>query len=112
MPNHVSFLILLAAGTLLSLCGLAFLNLSRNAAHMRTFVPWYAGLGGVLLLGIGAALGLPVALLVVLVPLLALMMYVQLRRLEFCDGCGRAVPRLRRLSEPEFCFRCGASRRI
>jgi len=111
MPDQQSFGILLVVWTLLTLAGLAVLHLSPNRARLRTFVPWYTGLGAVLLLGIGAALGLPVALLAVMVPLLALITYVQLRRLQFCDGCARTVPRLRPLSEPEFCSRCGASLR-
>jgi hypothetical protein len=112
MPDQRSFGILLVVWTLLGLAGLACLQFMPNGARLRAFVPWYVGVCGVLLLGVGAALGFPVVLLVVVVPLLTLFMYVQLRRLQFCDGCGRTVPRLRPLSEPEFCYRCGASLRL
>jgi rRNA maturation endonuclease Nob1 len=46
-----------------------------------------------------------------MVPLLTLFTYLQLRRLQYCDACQRTVPRLRPLSEPEFCVRCGGSLR-
>jgi hypothetical protein len=111
MPQQTSLTIFVAAATLLGLAGLALIHVRGRAAFTGNHMPWYAGFEGVVLLGIGAALGLPAVLLTVMVPLLMLFTYLQLRRLQYCDACQRTVPRLRPLSEPEFCVRCGGSLR-
>jgi hypothetical protein len=111
MPQQTSFTIFVGAAALLGVAGLALVHARGKAAFTGKHLPWYTGFEAVVLLGIGAALGLPAVLLAVMVPLLTLFTYLQLRRLQYCDACQRTVPRLRPLSEPEFCVRCGGSLR-
>jgi hypothetical protein len=111
VPHQTSFVIFVGAAVLLGLAGLGLVHARGKAAFTGRHLPWYAGFEGIVLLGLGAALGLPAVLLAVMVPLLTLVTYLQLRRLHYCDACRRAVPRLRPLSEPEFCVRCGRSLR-
>jgi hypothetical protein len=111
MPQQTSFTIFVGAAALLGVAGLALVHARGKAAFTGKHLPWYTGFEAVGLLGIGAALGLPAVLLAVMVPLLTLFTYLQLRRLQYCDACQRTVPRLRPLSEPEFCVRCGGSLR-
>jgi hypothetical protein len=110
-PYHTSLIVFLSVATLVGLAGLTVMHMSRNVAFTRRHLLWYVSFEGILLLVVGAALELPAVLLVIMVPLMMLFTYVQFGRYQFCETCRRTVPRLRPLSEPEFCFRCGGSLR-
>jgi hypothetical protein len=111
MPHQTSLILILSVATVFNLAGLTFVYVSRTDARTHPYVPWYVGLEAAMLLGIGAALGLPGVLLAIVVAFMTLVTYVQLGRFLYCSSCKRNVPRQRRLSQPEFCVRCGASLR-
>jgi hypothetical protein len=111
MPNQTSLMVFLGVATLVGLAGLAVMHVSRNVAFTHRHLLWYVSFEGILLLVVGAALELPAVLLATMVPLLMLFTYVKLGRFQFCETCRRSVPRLRPLSQPEFCVRCGGSLR-
>jgi hypothetical protein len=106
-----AWFILMVVATLFNLAGVTLVYMSRTDARTHRYVPWYLGLEAAMLLGIGAALGLPGVLLAIVAALMTLVTYVQLRRFQYCSSCERNVPRQRRLSNPEFCVRCGTSLR-
>src|SRR5688572_9839284 len=110
MPGQ-AFHIFLVVALLLGLAGLALMHVRGKAAFTGKQRSLYVALEAGLLLGVGVALGLPAVLLGVMVSFLTFFTYLQLGRLQYCDSCERTVPRLRPLSEPEFCIRCGASLR-
>lgn len=111
MPNQTSFIIFVSVAAVVGLAGVAFMYVSRNVALARRHLLSYVSFEGILLLVVGAALELPAVLLAIMVPLMMLLTYAQLGRFQFCDTCRRTVPRLRPLSQPEFCVRCGGSLR-
>ena len=111
MPHQTSFIIFMGVAALVGLAGVAFMHVSRNVAFTRRHLLSYVSLEGILLLVVGAAVELPAVLLAIMVPLMMLLLYVQLGRFQFCETCRRTVPRLRPLSQPEFCVRCGGSLR-
>ncbi len=111
MPLPTSLVVLLSVATVIDLASLALVHASRSGTAGRKYFPLYAALRAGLLLGIGVGLSVPRVLLIVVIAVLTLLSYVQLRRLQFCGTCGRTVPRQRPFSEPEFCTRCGTSLR-
>ena len=111
MPHQTSLVVLLGVATVIDLASLALLHVSRSGAFGRKYFPMYAALRAGLLLGIGVGLEVPGGVLALVISFLTLVSYVQLRRLQFCETCGRTVPRQRPFSKPEFCIRCGTSLR-
>lgn len=109
MPHETSLVVLVSVAIVLDLASLALLHVSRSGTFGRKYFPMYAALRAGLLLGIGVGLEVPGVVLALVISVLTLFSYVQLRRLQFCETCGRTVPRQRPSSEPEFCVRCGAS---
>ena len=66
-PYHTSLIIFLSVATVVGLAGLAVMHVSRNVAFTRRHLLWYVIFEGILLLVVGAALGLPALLLAIMV---------------------------------------------
>ena len=93
---------------LLGVAGFSLFYVSRNVAFKRKYFPWYVALVGALFLGFAAAVGIPVPVLAVMTPVVALIAYLNLRATQFCSSCGRTIIQQMFFSRPEFCSKCGA----
>ena len=101
--------IFFGAWILLGVAGFWLFYVNRNVEFKRRYFPWYAGAGGVLFVGFGAATGLPPLALAIMAPFVALIMYLNVRATQFCSACGRTVVQQMPFSRARFCSKCGAS---
>ncbi len=96
---------------LLAIVGFLLFYLNRNVAFKRRYLPWFLGLTGVLFIGFMLASGTPKFLVLIIAPVAALIMYMNVKGIQFCDACGRTLIEQMSFSRPEFCSKCGASLR-
>ena len=101
--------IILGAWILLAPSGVILFYFTRYAALKRRVFPWYVCLAAVSFLGLIAAAGASVTLLVVLAPVVALLTFLNATRTRFCDACGRTVSNHLTFGRPHACCKCGAS---
>ena len=93
----------------LGLFSAGFLFLSKNAQLKRKLWPPFLILTGVLFVGFIWAMGaIPWQGMLVAVPLVALITYLNLRAVQFCDSCGSTVMSQNPFPLPAFCSKCGS----
>ena len=97
-----------ASWGLLGIGGFSVFYVGKNAAFKRRYFPWFAGLTGLLFVGIAASAGVPVVILGILLPFVALITYLSIRGTQFCSACGKTLSQEIPFSRAEFCSRCGA----
>ena len=93
---------------LLAIAGFLLFYVSNNAAFKRRYFPWFAGSTGLLFVGGAAAMGMPVVMLAIMLPFVALITYLNIRGTQFCEACGKTLLQQMPFSRAEFCSRCGA----
>ena len=76
---------------LLSTAGFLFFQFSKNAAFKRRYFPWFAGLSGLIFIGIVTTTAISLAMLAIMIPLVALITYLHIRGTQFCGACGRTM---------------------
>jgi hypothetical protein len=105
MAGHASeFVVVLFAWTLAGIVS-AFFFLNRNAALKRRLWPPFAVASAILLLVI-VWWFLPSEALYVAAPLAALVTFINLRVVKFCNACGATTQNLP-FRPARFCARCG-----
>ncbi|PYN32488.1 MAG: hypothetical protein DME01_21410 [Candidatus Rokuibacteriota bacterium] len=80
-----------ASWGLLGIGGFFLFYVGKNAAFKRRYFPWFAGLTGLLFVGIAASAGVPVVMLGILLLFAALITYLSIRGTQFCSACGKTV---------------------
>ena len=85
---------------------LFFIN--KNAAFKRTIFPWFVILVGMLFLSFLILLDGPRRDLLFMIPLIALISFLNIYRTRFCDACGKTVHNYRGLGRPRQCSKCGS----
>jgi hypothetical protein len=104
-PNE-GFDVFFAVWVLLGLFSAGFFFINRNADLKRRVWPWFVIGVGVLFLGfVGFSGGYQI--LYFAGPAVALITIMNLRRVKFCDSCGKTIFQAF-LSAPKFCSYCGA----
>lgn len=88
--------------------GFALFALNRDAALKRSLWPPFAVASALLFAVITWLMGVPTRYLSILIPVLILMVWANLRTVRFCDSCGRTIMNQTPFSKPEFCSKCGA----
>jgi hypothetical protein len=108
-PSSPRVLIALGGFAVCYLFAAAFFVLSRNARLKRTLLP-YVGvlLGGLFLAWWPLTAGFPLQAFYSFVPLAAVMVFLNVRALQFCQACGATVRGGALSSRPKFCPKCGA----
>ncbi len=106
-PNDLDSIIF-GVWILFAVSGFIFFYVTRDAALKRRVFPWYVCLVAVLFLGLVAANGASLGLLVIAAPLVALITFFNARRTRFCDSCGRTVTSHLSFERPRICSKCGA----
>ncbi len=92
----------------LGLAGWVAFGLTRNAAWKRRWWPVYSvGAGAVFVVAIQALFPQD-SFTFLMVPFVALIMLLNIRRARFCDECGRTVAVYQGWAPPAFCPRCDA----
>ena len=105
-PNAQEFLIVLAAWIIAGIAS-AFFFMNRNASLKRRLWPPYV-IGAAILFLMFVWWFLPnEAALYVAAPLLALVTFINLRVVKFCNACGATTQNLP-FRPARFCAKCGA----
>lgn len=100
--------IFLGVWVLLTLLSAGFLFFNKNAALKRRIWPAFVISIGVLFLVFTAARGTPPQSLLVIAPVIALITFLNLRLIKFCDACGATITRQSRSAKSASCPKCGA----
>jgi hypothetical protein len=103
LPLFIAFAVLGAGAA-------AFFLISRNAPLKRRLFPLWILVSSVLMLTIVRyALGTNLQMFYVVAALLVGSAWINLRRVRFCDACGRTVGSRRMIGPPTSCPSCGAA---
>jgi rRNA maturation endonuclease Nob1 len=54
-------------------------------------------------------MGIPASDFTFIIPFVALITFINLRVMKFCNACGRTVMNQNPFSPPKFCSKCGAA---
>ncbi|MGD9636839.1 MAG: hypothetical protein AB7G28_16450 [Pirellulales bacterium] len=94
----------------LGISSAAFFYFNRNATLKRKVFPPFVIFVGVLFLTFAGLMG-PARepfFLVVIIPFVALITFVNIRNTRFCDACGKTLVSQNPFTRPKFCSSCGA----
>src|SRR5262245_56925914 len=91
---------------ILGAVGTGVFILTRDAAFKRKHFPWFAILMGVIFGSFLLIVSRGEHVLFVL-PFLALIVFLQIRTISFCDGCGRTIHPPNGFTRAAFCPSCG-----
>jgi len=105
-PETREFFIVFWAWIIVGIAGGIFFFFSRNADLKRRLWPPYI-IGGAILFLFLVWWFLPIEALYAAVPLVALITFINLRTMKFCDACGATTQNLP-FRPARFCAKCGA----
>jgi hypothetical protein len=104
-----SFIAAFAAVMVFGMVSTGFFYFNKNAALKRKLLlPFLIG-NCLLLVGVGAALGLPVEIVALMAFVGVLSCFMYTRSVRFCDACGTTNMSANQFSKPVTCFKCGAN---
>ena len=99
----------------LAIVGFFLFYHNKNAAFKRKYFPRYIVLVGVLFVFFTATLSVvssgslwSLGILVVIVPAIYLVSYMNLMMTKFCDKCGTTLTNMNPFTQMKFCSKCGA----
>ena len=92
----------------LGFAGFFLFYLSKDVTFKKRYFPWYLVLTGFLFIVFGLSMGLPLTIMYIMVPAVALITFLNIRSTKFCDACGRTIIDQNWFSKVEFCSKCGA----
>jgi hypothetical protein len=83
--------------------------LGKNASLKRKVWPPFTIATATLFVGFVWAMGFPSQVFLIVIPAVALITFLNLRSVKFCDACGKTVMNQNPFSPPQFCSKCGAN---
>lgn len=83
--------------------------ISRDVGRKRRLFPWFNLIAGVLFVGFVWVAGFPIGVVLVSIPLVALITWLNTRQIRFCDACGKTATSMSLGGKPRYCQQCGAS---
>jgi len=107
-PMNSIFPIFFVVWVFLSIGSALFFLLNRNAPLKRRVLPPFLISTGVIFIGFVWLSGAPPAFLLIAVPGVALISFLNIRCIKFCDACGRTIHNQNPFSPSKFCSKCGA----
>ncbi len=106
--REIIFVILMGLFVAFGLAGSIVFLVSKNAAFKKKYFPWYV-------ISIGVIFGLSIIVtgmdfvgLIVFLPAIALITFMNLRMTKFCDSCGKTIINRALFSKVNYCSNCGA----
>ena len=92
----------------LGIVGFFLFFFSKNVEFKKKYYPWYVISAGVLFALLMLMTGMPIFPLVIFLPVIALITYLNLRNIKFCDSCGKTIVNRAWFSKVNYCSNCGA----
>jgi hypothetical protein len=106
-PDQV-FPIFFSVWVVLGLLSAAFFFLGKNASLKRKVWPPFTIAAAVAFVGFVWTMGFPPQLFFIMIPAVALITFLNLRSVKFCDDCGKMIISQNPFALPQFCPKCGA----
>src|SRR5258706_14458976 len=88
--------------------GLCLFFINKNASFKRSIFPWFSILVGALFLSFMVLLDTPRHVFFIIIPMIALITFLNIHRTKFCDACGKTVYNYGGVGRPKQCSKCGA----
>lgn len=98
--------VFIAVWAALAVGGVWFFALNKDAARKRLYFPRFA-IGAGVLFGLVIAVMAPLPAILLFVPFIAFITWLNLRMTRFCDGCGRTLINQAWWARMNFCPYCG-----
>jgi len=93
---------------IIGIASIPYFRANPNIDLKRRFHTWWTiGYGATFFLLAVLSMGASPALLL-FAPVIAVIVYLNIRNTTFCDACGKAVYNYFLATKPEYCARCGA----
>ena len=105
-PDQI-FPIFFGVWVVLGLFSGAFFFLGKNASLKRKVWPPFTIATAVLFVAFVWAMGFPSQVFLIMIPAVALITFLNLRSVKFCDACGKTIMSQNPFSPPQFCSKCG-----
>ncbi|HEY4081017.1 MAG TPA: hypothetical protein VGM81_09990 [Burkholderiaceae bacterium] len=86
----------------------AFFYLNPNAALKRKVWPFAVIAAGLIFIAFVWTSGIPHEGLLFMAPVVALITWINIRTMKFCDACGKTARAQNPFTPPKFCSKCGA----
>lgn len=102
------FILFIVLWGVLAASAVLFLARSKDTARKQKALPWFGTAFGLLFVGMTQFLGLPPEALVIVVPMVAFIVFVNVRAIRFCPQCGAYNVSTTAL-RVKFCRSCGQS---
>jgi hypothetical protein len=106
-PDQV-FPVFFGLWAVLGVFSAGFFFLSRNAQLKRKVWRPFVVITSVLFVAFVWAMGVPSQFMVIAIPAVALITFLNLHTVQFCNSCGATIMSQNPLSKPAFCSKCGA----
>ncbi len=92
----------------LGVTGFLLFFVSKNVELKKRYYRWYAIGAGTLFAFFIIMAGMPIMGLLIFLPFVALITYLNLRGIKFCSSCGRTIMNQAWFSKVNYCSSCGA----
>ena len=92
---------------ILGVASACFFLFTKDVQRKRWALPRMAFATGLLFAGFLLTMDLPPQALLIAVPMIALISYLNIRMTNFCDSCGAMLVSHNPFSKPAFCSKCG-----
>jgi hypothetical protein len=102
------FVILMGLFVILGIAGSGAFFLGKNTAFKKKYFPWYVISIGVLFGLSMIVTGMDFIGLIIFIPAIAFITYINLRTIKFCDSCGKTIVNRAWFSKVNYCSNCGA----
>lgn len=88
-----------------------FFNFSKNLQLKKRLLPIFIVGGGVMFTGSVLLMSGTPAFMLVVIPAVIIISFLNLRMIRFCESCGRTVYNTMLFFKMEYCSKCGAKLR-
>ncbi len=101
--------VLIGVWVVFGLFASAFFFVSKNANLKRKAWPPFMIAGALVFLGFSWTMGFSARMFFFELPVVALITFLNVRAMRFCDACGKTNTTQNHFSPARFCSKCGAS---
>ena len=105
--REIVFVVIMGLFIALGIAGSIIFFLGKNVTFKKKYFPWYVISIGVLFAFSILVTGMPLIGLIVFIPVIALITFINLRTIKFCDSCGKIIINRAWFTKLSFCPHCG-----
>lgn len=106
--REIVFVIIMGLFVALGIAGSIIFLVGKNVPFKKKYFPWYVISIGVLFALSIIVTGMDFIPLIIFIAIIALITYINLRAIKFCNSCGKTIINQTWYSKVSFCSNCGA----